>query len=185
MKVNNKGFTLIELLAAMVILAAIMVIAVPNVMGILNNSKASTYVEDAKKLLSLAEYEFRGNPTYRPPKGDCVVMTLGFLDNSEFDNAPNNGSYEKDNSYVMIVNSPEVGSTKNRYIYYVTLDEKMEAGGHRGIMYKSSDELNSSDASELITNGSGTNILADTNTAKSKVSCTNITKIYDTAAAAA
>ena len=31
----------------------------------------------------------------------------------------------------------------------------------------------------------GTNILADTNTAKSKVSCTNITKIYDTAAAAA
>ena len=173
MKVNNKGFTLIELLAAMVILAAIMV------------SKASTYVEDAKKLLSLAEYEFRGNPIYRPPKGDCVVMTLGFLDNSEFDNAPNNGSYEKDNSYVMIVNSPEVGSTKNRYIYYVTLDEKMEAGGHRGIMYKSSDELNSSDASELITNGSGTNILADSNTAKSKVSCTNITKIYDTAAAAA
>ena len=120
MKVNNKGFTLIELLAAMVILAAIMVIAVPNVMGILNNSKASTYVEDAKKLLSLAEYEFRGNPTYRPPKGDCVVMTLGFLDNSEFDNAPNNGSYEKHNSYVMIVNSPEAGSTKNRYIYYVT-----------------------------------------------------------------
>ena len=58
MKLNKKGFTLIELLAAMVILAAIMVIAVPNVMGILNNSKADAYVEDAKKLLSLAEYKF-------------------------------------------------------------------------------------------------------------------------------
>ena len=32
MKLNKKGFTLVELLAAMVILAAIMVIAVPNVM---------------------------------------------------------------------------------------------------------------------------------------------------------
>ena len=184
MKVNNKGFTLIELLAAMVILAAIMVIAVPNVMGILNNSKASTYVEDAKKLLSLADYEFRGNPSYRPPKGDCVVMTLGYLDNSEFDNAPNNGSYEKDNSYVMIVNTPEAGTTKNRYLFYITLDEKMDTDNHRGIMYKSSDELNSGAASDLITNGTGTSILADVNTAKSHVSCANIVKVYDTAAAA-
>ena len=173
MKVNNKGFTLIELLAAMVILAAIMVIAVPNVMGILNNSKAST-----------AEYEFRENPAYRPPKGDCVVMTLGYLDNSEFDNAPNNGSYEKDNSYVMIVNTPEAGTTKNRYLFYITLDEKMDTDNHRGIMYKSSDELNSSAASDLITNGTGTSILANVNTAKSHVSCANITKVYDTAAAA-
>ena len=44
MKLNNKGFTLVELLAAMVILAAIMVIAVPNIMGILNNSKADDNV---------------------------------------------------------------------------------------------------------------------------------------------
>ena len=184
MKVNNKGFTLIELLAAMVILAAIMVVAVPNVMGILNNSKADTSVEDAKKLLSLAEYEFRGNPAYRPPQNDCVVMTLGYLDNTEFDNAPNNGNYEKDNSYVIIVNTPEAGTTKNRYLYYVTLDEKMDTDNHRGILYKSSDELNSSDASDLITNGTGTNILASSNTAKSHVGCNNITKIYTTADAA-
>ena len=51
-------------------------------------------------------------------------------------------------------------------------------------MYKSSDELNSSDASDLITNGTGTSILADVNTAKSHVSCANIVKVYDTAAAA-
>ena len=184
MKVNNKGFTLIELLAAMVILAAIMVVAVPNVMGILNNSKADTYVEDAKKLLSLAEYEFRSNPAYRPPKNDCVVMMLGYLDNTEFDNAPNNGSYEKDNSYVMIVNTPESGSTKNRYLYYVTLDEKMDTNNHRGIIYKSYEELYSADPSDLITNGSGTNILANTNTAKTKVGCNNIIKIYNTAAGA-
>ena len=63
-------------------------------------------------------------------------------------------------------------------------DEKMDTDNHRGIMYKSSDELNSSDASDLITNGTGTSILADVNTAKSHVSCANIVKVYDTAAAA-
>ena len=81
MKLSNKGFTLIELLAAMVILAAIMLIAVPNIMGILSNSRANTYVEDAKKLLSLAEYEFRGTSTIdRPAKGSCIAMSLQYLD---------------------------------------------------------------------------------------------------------
>ena len=53
-KINKRGFTLIELLAAMVILGMIMAIAVPNVIGILNNSRNRTDVEDAKRLVSLA-----------------------------------------------------------------------------------------------------------------------------------
>lgn len=183
MKLSKKGFTLIELLVAMVILATIMVIAVPNIMGILTNSKANTYVEDAKKLLSLAEYKFRSTPALKPEKNSCVVLTLGYLDNSELNNAPNNGEYEKDNSYVIIVNKPESGSSKNKYIYYVTLDEKMESNSHRGILYKSYEELYGQESSELIINGSGTDILASYNTAKSQVGCTGSMDIYDTAKA--
>ena len=125
MRLNKKGFTLVELLAALVILAAIMAIAVPNVMGILNNSKADAYVEDAKKLLSLAEYKFRGNPSFRPAPNECTVMSLKYLDNSEFENAPNGGAYDKTNSYVIIVNKPNA-SGNNQYVYYVTLDEVRE-----------------------------------------------------------
>ena len=57
---NQKGFTLMELLATIVILSIIMLIAVPNVINTLDKNKRSfTYVEDAKKMITLAEYKFR------------------------------------------------------------------------------------------------------------------------------
>lgn len=158
MKLNKKGFTLVELLAAMVILAAIMVIAVPNVMGILNNSRASTYVEDAKKLLSLAEYKFRSDNTSvaRPDKGGhCIVMTLGYLDNSELENAPNNGEYDKEKSFVIIKNAGVAGG-KNEYVYYVQLVEKLEKGGTRGIPIKSYGDLYGDEAGDLVKNNIST-----------------------------
>lgn len=172
MKLNNKGFTLVELLAAMVILAAIMAIAVPNVLGILNNSRADAYVEDAQKLLSLAEYKFRANSTLRPPQNQCVVLSLNYLDNSEFENAPNNGAYDKTNSYVIVVNQPTAAG-KNQYVYYVTLDEVLEDGSHRGIAYKSYEELYSNEPGDLVQNG-GSSPLATADSALSHVSCSSI-----------
>lgn len=151
-KLNKKGFTLIELLAAMVILAAIMVIAVPNVMGILNNSKSNAYVEDAKKLLSMAEYRFRSDSSIkRPAKGKCIVMTLKYLDNSELDNAPNNGAYDKSKSFVVVKNVPQ--NSKNHYVYSVSLAEKMENGTYRGIPLKSYEDLYNNESNKLVENG--------------------------------
>lgn len=152
MKLNNKGFTLIELLASMVILAAIMAIAVPNIMGILNNSKADTYVEDAKKLLSLAEYKIRGNPDLIPTTvGGCTKLTLKYLDNSEFKNAPNNGSYDKENSFVVVRRKADQ-SGKKQYDYAVTIIEKLESGGTRGIVNQTSSDLYNEDPSKLVKN---------------------------------
>lgn len=159
MKLNKKGFTLVELLAAMVILAAIMVIAVPNVMGILNNSRANAYVEDAKKLISLAEYKFRSDNTSvkRPDKGGhCIVMTLGYLDNSELENAPNNGAYDKEKSFVIIKNAGVSGG-KNEYVYYVQIVENLEkGGGTRGIPIKSYGDLYGEEAKNLVKNSIST-----------------------------
>ena len=173
MKLNKKGFTLIELLAAMVILAAIMVIAVPNVMGILNNSKADAYVEDAKKLLSLAEYKFRSDQTLRPAPGQCVILTLGYLDNSEFSNSPNGGAYEKDNSYVVIRNEGSTGN--NKFVYYVTLDEKIDGGAHRGISYATYENLYEKENTDLVKNGSGTSPLKS----YSSIGCGTVKKSTD------
>ncbi len=128
-KINKRGFTLVELLAAMVILGIIMAVAVPNIMGILNNSRASAYVADAKKLVSLAEYKFRSSTTIKKPgDGQSILLTLDYLDNSEFENAPNNGSYNKKKSYVLIRNSG--GS----YDYYVQLVEDINEESSRGIV---------------------------------------------------
>ena len=61
MKLNRQGFTLVELLAALVILALLMAAAVPNVIGMINRNKATSYIEDAKKLAARAEYLMRGD----------------------------------------------------------------------------------------------------------------------------
>lgn len=56
---KNKGFTMIELLATLVILSIIMLIAVPRVTTILSQNKKQTFINDAKKFISLAEQEAR------------------------------------------------------------------------------------------------------------------------------
>lgn len=156
MKLNNKGFTLVELLAAMVILAAIMLIAVPNIMGILNNSKADAYVEDAKKLLSLAEYKIRANPDLRPASvNSCTKLTLKYLDNSEFKNAPNNGTYDQTKSFVVVTRKADK-SGKKQYDYAVTIVENIKGGGTRGISNQSYSNLYNKDPSQLVKNSPST-----------------------------
>ncbi len=51
---NKKGFTLIELLATILILSLLMLVAVPNVMSTIDKNKQDTYVEDAKRMITLA-----------------------------------------------------------------------------------------------------------------------------------
>ena len=157
-RLNKRGFTLVELLATMVILGIIMVIAVPNVMGILNNSRNSAYVEDAKKLISLAEYKFRSDSSImRPSVGKCTVLTLSYLDNSEFDNTPNKNGYYKRGSYVAIKNEGTASTAK--YVYYVNLMEFLSADSPRyalntdklkGISLKTLDELNTLAPKDLV-----------------------------------
>ena len=95
---RNNGFTLVELLATMVILAIIMLVAVPNVTGIIARNKAKTYVEDAKKLVTTAEYKIRTatNSVRMPATGHCIILTLTYLDNGEFEDPPYGGEYQKD-----------------------------------------------------------------------------------------
>lgn len=152
LKLNNKGFTLVELLATMIILAVIMAIAVPNIVGILNNNRADTYVEDAKKLLSLAEYKVRANPNLRPSSvGSCTKLTLKYLDNSEFKSGPNNGSYDTTKSFVVVERlADEAG--KKQYEYYVTIVENLKDGGTRGISYQSYTNLYNNEALDLVKN---------------------------------
>lgn len=49
---NKKGFTLIELLAVLVILAIISLVAVPNVVSMLDRNKKKQMVLDAKEMLN-------------------------------------------------------------------------------------------------------------------------------------
>lgn len=57
---KKNGFTLVELLAVIVVLALIMVIAIPSVLDVMNQARRSSFVEYAQKAISntLTEYAF-------------------------------------------------------------------------------------------------------------------------------
>ena len=144
---NRKGFTLIELLATILILALLMLVAVPNVMSTIDKNKQDTYVEDAKRMITLAEYEIRSNTNIElPTNGNCIVILLGSLDSSDFNEGPEGGNYDLQKSYVVIARS---GSS---YEYMATIVENFD-DQVRGIPITYRDDLNKENARTRVVKG--------------------------------
>ena len=139
---NNKGYTLVELLATMVILGILMAVTIPNISGISTQNKITKYAEDAKKFKNTAEYMFRGDDTVVKPVNnkECLIVNLRYVHGNEYDDPPYGGSYDMDNSVVVMVKS------NRRYEYYVQLVEKFTADGvdnYRGFSLLKYSELES------------------------------------------
>ena len=136
---SEKGFTLVELLATVSILGIIMLIAVPNILGTVERNKKTTYIEDAKKMVSLAEYKMRGNSKLKKPTTGCgIIYTLGELDNGDLSEPPEGGKYNENESFVVITFSG------GQYKYQVQLYEDVTKGSNsitRGIVLRDSVEL--------------------------------------------
>ena len=64
---KKKGFTLIELLATLVILAFILVISVPRIVNVIDNSKLGTITSSAKVVLDSAEKKQSENQVLENP----------------------------------------------------------------------------------------------------------------------
>lgn len=161
---NNKGFTLIELLVALTLLVVVMMIAIPNMVGILNSSKTATYVEDAKKFVTTAEYKFRGDDTLEKPTVDkCVVVNLGYLDNAEFDNPPYEGKYLKQQSFIIM----KKNRSSKSYEYYVQLVQEVsdDTPVYRGIKLTNVDNLYGDDYAKTVSEIKNINSLVKLNSA--------------------
>ena len=154
MKRNNKGFTLVELLAALVILGVLALFALPTVINLLSDSRNKLYITDAKKLISQAEYKFRGasSEIEKPDSGECLVLSMVYLDNSDFDNAPNNGKYLREASYVVVKNnngnyefSAELVEEISKNVYKgveLTRDSNLKTSSTRHVVSFTKDDLN-------------------------------------------
>lgn len=134
---NNKGFTLVELLAMLVVLGILMAVAVPNITGILGQTKENGLRQDAIKMINAAKLTFSKNKKIKyPQEGNCVLFSLNYLDtNNDFEKGANGGEYLPFDSYVIVKRE---GS---RYVYYVRLNEKLSNGKYIGIPITTEDKL--------------------------------------------
>lgn len=165
---KKNGFTLVELLASLTILGVLMVVTVPNVVGILSQNRDKTYVEDAKKMISAAKYKFTGNNgIIKPGNGQCIVISLGYLDNAEFENPPNEGEYSKEQSYVVIKR------TTNKYEFYARIVERLKDDSLYGIEHTIENQLEDGVKAQKLTAISDVNVASiDKNYFQNTFSCT-------------
>lgn len=169
---NKKGFTLIELLVTILILSIIMLIAIPNVMSTIDKNKQSTYVETAKRMITLAEYKVRSDTTITLPtnNGEAIVILLNALDKTEFKEGPEGGTYDYNSSYVVIARNA------NKYLYLSTITENFE-GSKRGIPLKTRADLNKENAKKFVVKDS--QLIVDIPTIGSNLAGYEITHIVN------
>ena len=156
---NNRGFTLVELIVSLTIITVLMLIAVPNVVGILDNNKTVTYVEDAKKMVSTAEYKLRGDDTIEKPSLDgCIAVNLKYLSASEFEDPPYAGKYLEQQSFVIMMKS----RINRKYEYYVQLVQEIDDDPktYRGIKLTKVDNLYGNNYNEFVGEVADVNSLA-------------------------
>lgn len=148
-KINNKGFTLVELLATISILAIIMLIAIPNVVGVVQKSRNKTYVEDAKKMISLAKYKVKSDVKIKDALGyGSVCISLNYLDSGkEIKDAPNGGEYDTEKSYVLVEKNYD-----NSYYYSVQLLENDKDSNMQGLKKISSEVLSNDNSYTKVNN---------------------------------
>ena len=137
---------MIELLATIVILGIIMIVAVPNVTGIIYRNRSNTYVEDAKKMVTLADYAIRGsnNNIVNPADGNCIAFSLHYLDNDEFEEPQKDGGgYQKNDSFVV------VKKEGTKLVYYDQIVEEFKST-YRRVRFTTSSSLNQEGAANKL-----------------------------------
>lgn len=143
---KKKGFTLIELLASIVLLGILFGLGIPMLTSTVTRSRDKMYVTDARKLVSKVEYLMKSASTTieKPDDGSCIVVSMGYLDDSDFRTSPNEGKYVEDASYVVVKNNG------GHLEYSVAIVEKLNDGGYKGILLVKSAALQENNAVKYV-----------------------------------
>lgn len=147
-KMNSRGFSMLELLASIVLLGIMMGVALPAVMGILRNTKMNTYVGDSLRFISTVDNTIRkDNKMEYPAVDECLFISLEYVNNNTFEEAPNGGTYDKKRSFVLAKRIPRSSSGQN-FTYYVRLVERTQADSFMGVDLVEKEKLVKENASK-------------------------------------
>ncbi len=141
-KTRKKGFTLVELLAVIVVLALIMVFAVPSVMNTMNSAKKKSLQMYAEKMISTAMQQHQSDKLL----GSLAVSTAGKsttdkteLNNQKCYNIANlsdqeggTGSYK---GFVVIKENVGATGSAVKDVYYIYITDGLDLS-YVGIEYK-------------------------------------------------
>lgn len=161
---NQKGFTLIELLAVIIILAVIMTVAIPNVIGTLDKNKKDSFLKDARRAITSCEYTIRTEKKYEyPDETTAVVFPVSKIKNLDLDVSPYDTYYSQEDSFVAITKDKVANSDAYEYVYYVHLVSCTDKGcenlednsslKNRGINVNRSDALDGANKYDLVVKG--------------------------------
>ena len=121
---NNKGFTLIELLAVLVVLSIVTMIATPNVMKTVDESKKEKVIIDAREMVLQSTYmynndEYNRNDNYFKNENNLKKIYLKDIQNITLEKDAFGYAYDKENSFISFVIPEDIKTSSVKINIYL------------------------------------------------------------------
>ena len=142
---NRRGFSLIELLSVLVILSVIVLIASPNVVKLIDNSKKSNYIAQVKDFVSKATYmykldKYRNDSAYFTKVDDnTYIISLGKIEGIDDYTDAFGYTFDKDNTVITFIEGDNPTELKKRVIKVKALSCNTENDGNAVDCYEIND----------------------------------------------